>query len=146
MLCNRNAGLILGMVLLGSFSLLAGAQTKLYTPKAGTTERKAIMDALRVPVEKELHTKVIFEVPHLKVQDNWAFLRGIPRRSNGRPIDYRKTVYRKAVEEGAFDDEIAALLHKKRGKWTVTTYKIGSTDVAWEGWDQQYKAPSAIFK
>jgi hypothetical protein len=137
---------IILVVPLCAAAVFAGAQTKLYTPKAGSAERKAIMDALRVPVEKELKKKTIFKVQHLKVQKEWAFMRGTPRQSNGRPMDYHGTVYQEAIGQGAFDDGIAALLHKKRGKWTVTTYRIGSTDVAWDGWDRQYKAPSAIFK
>ena len=55
-------------------------------------------------------------------------------------------MHEEAIRQGAFDDEIAALLHKKGSRWTVTKYVIGATDVAWDGWDKQYKAPSALFK
>jgi hypothetical protein len=43
-------------------------------------------------------------VDHLKVQDGWAFLRGVPQQSDGRPMDYRGTIFEAAMQEGMFDD------------------------------------------
>ena len=120
------------------------AQT--YTPKSGSVERKALMDALRVPVEKELGKKVAFKIDHLKVQGDWAFMRGIPQQVNGKAMDYRDSPYQEAIKEGMFDDGICALLKKQDGEWTVVIYQIGATDVPWVGWDEEYKAPAAIFK
>jgi len=118
----------------------------LYTPAMGTSERKAIMDALRPSVEKELHTDVVFKVDHLKVLEGWAFLRGVPQRPDGGKIDYRKTIHREAFEAGAFDDGISALLHWKDGVWSTIKYNIGATDVVWEDWPQKYGAPPQIFR
>ena len=118
----------------------------LHTPERGSDERKAIMDALRTPVEKKLRQQVIFKIDHLKVQDGWAFMLGKPQRLDGTPVDYSDTVYKSAVEAGAFDDSILALLHEVGGKWRVVQYVIGATDVPYVDWDKKYHAPKAIFE
>ncbi|MFL6334333.1 MAG: hypothetical protein ACJ754_13550 [Pyrinomonadaceae bacterium] len=115
------------------------------TPAPGSAERKAIADALRAPVEKELKQKVVFKIDHLKVSGEWAFLRGVPQRPGGGKVDYNATPYRQRIEDGVFDDWICALLRKRAGKWQVVKYVIGATDVVYEGWDEEYKAPSALF-
>jgi hypothetical protein len=115
------------------------------TPAPGSAERKAIADALRAPVEKELKQKVVFKIDHLKVSGEWAFLRGVPQRPGGGKVDYNATPYRRRIEDGVFDDWICALLRRRAGKWQVVKYVIGATDVVYEGWDEEYKAPSAIF-
>jgi hypothetical protein len=115
------------------------------TPAPGSAERKAIAEALRAPVEKELKQKVVFKIDHLKVSGEWAFLRGVPQRPGGAKIDYSVTRYRQAIDDGIFDDWICALLRKRAGKWQVVKYVIGATDVVYLGWDEKYKAPSSIF-
>jgi hypothetical protein len=125
--------------------LPAAAQAQTTTPAAGSAERKAIADALRAPVERELKQKVIFKVDHLKLQNGWAFLRGVPQRPGGGEVDYGSTAYNEAIKEGMFDDGIVALLRKKAGKWQVVKYVIGAADVPYVTWDKDYKAPAAIF-
>lgn len=115
------------------------------TPKQGSAERKALVDALRAPVEKDLKQKVIFQIDHLKVQSNWAFMTGKPRTASGKAIDYKKTQYKEALDSGAFDDWICALWKKEGKKWKLIRYVIGATDVVWDGWYQEFKAPKAIF-
>jgi hypothetical protein len=124
----------------------ANPRNDLHTPERGSDERKAIMDALRVPVEKKLHQQVIFKADHLKVQSDWAFLIGKPQRLDGTPVDYSGTVYKDAVDAGAFDDGIVALLHEVSGKWRVVQFVIGATDVPFVDWDKKYHAPKAIFE
>lgn len=127
-------------------ALALGAQSQQpYTPKQGDAERRAITDALRAPVEKQLKQKVVFKIDHLKVQNNWAFLRGVPQQPGGGALDYKGTPYQTAVEEGAFDDGIVALLRKRQGKWRVVQFVVGATDVPYVDWDKKYRAPSAIF-
>jgi hypothetical protein len=118
----------------------------LHTPERGSDERKAIMDALRMPVEKKLRQQVIFKIDHLKSQNGWAFLLGKPQRLDGTRVDYSGTVYKDAVEAGAFGDGIVALLHQIDGKWRVVQYVIGATDVPYVDWDKKYHAPKAIFE
>ena len=135
------------MLVLSFFSTLLCASTTLaqYTPEKGSVERKAITDALRVPVEKKLKQSVVFNIDHLKVQDGWAFMFGAPRKPGGGRLDYSKTAYAEAEAAGMFDDNISALLRKVRGRWTVVKYVIGATDVVYLDWDKQYRAPSGIF-
>lgn len=118
---------------------------KVYTPEKGSAERTAILNALRVPVEKELKQKISFNVQTLNVQGIWAFLSGEPQTVAGGKPDYRNTPYREAVNSGAFDDNFFALLKKTGGKWKVVKYDIGCTDVCYVGWWKTYKAPKAIF-
>jgi hypothetical protein len=129
----------------GGGSLKSESGAVPHVPEKGSAERKAILDALRVPVEKQLKQPVIFKIDHLKVQNNWAFLTGRPQNSDGSAIDYTNTVYQEAVDSGAFDDGIVALLRRAGVKWTVVQYVIGATDVPYENWDKKYRAPKGIF-
>jgi hypothetical protein len=118
---------------------------KVYTPEKGSAERTAILNALRVPVEKELRQKTQFAAETFNVQGNWAFLSGEPQNLNGGRPNYKGTPYQAAVDAGAFDNNFFALLKKTGGKWKVVTYAIGCTDVCYAGWWKRYKAPKAIF-
>jgi hypothetical protein len=122
------------------------SQEQPYTPEPQTAERKAIADALRAPVQEKLKKSVVFKIDHLKVQDGWAFLRGVPQRPDGKAMDYNDTPYRRQKELGMFDDQISALLKKEDEKWVVVTYDIGATDVVYLEWAEKYKAPPAIFE
>jgi hypothetical protein len=122
------------------------AQDAPQTPEPSSPERKAIMDTLRVPVEKELKQNVVFRIRRLKVQNGWAFLDGTPQQPGGKPVNYRNTRYQTAIEAGAFDDGILALLRKDKGAWRVVVYEIGSTDYPAPSWQQNYKAPPEIFR
>jgi hypothetical protein len=117
----------------------------LHHPKAGSAERKAILDALRVPVEKELGQAVVFKVSTFSAMGSWAFLYGRPLQPSGKAVDYTHTPYIEAIAGGAFDDGVSALLKLEGGRWRVVTYNIGATDVAWYDWDKRYGAPKAIF-
>lgn len=133
-------------VALVSIVVPALGQGRTHTPAPGSAERKAILDALRKPVERNLGQDVLFKIDHFKVSGEWAFVRGVPQQPGGQPIDYSRTEYREAIEAGAFDDGFCALLERRAGKWTVVTYVIGATDVAWDGWWDEYGAPKAIFE
>jgi hypothetical protein len=134
--------LVISCVLFGT----TWAQEMVPSLQPGSAERKAILRALRVPVRKELKKQALFKVDHLKVQDQWAFMRGVLQQPQGKPMNYTGTPYQGAIKLGVFDDWICALLYKERGKWRVVTYVIGATDVAYDGWDKQYQAPASIFK
>ncbi len=105
------------------------------TPKAGSLERKAIIDALRKPVQKETKFPIIFKVGHLKTQNGWAFLSGSALHANGKPI-----------ETEFLWGEVAALFRKKGKTWTVLHWGFatdtGVMDKARQKWKQ---APRAIF-
>ena len=145
---------LLGMVILCASGIVAAqgggavevkAASDPHVPERGSVERKAIVDALRVPVEKAVKQPVIFRIEHLKTQNNFAFLVGTPQRPDGTSLDYDGTAYQDAVEAGAFDDGIVALLRKVNAKWKVVQYVIGATDVPYVEWDKKYGAPKGIF-
>jgi hypothetical protein len=138
----KKSFLSLSIVLVFAFSAFA---QKTYTPEKGSAERTAILNALRTPVEKELKQKIQFAVNTLRVSGNWAFVNGEPQNASGGIPNYRITQYRRAVEDGFFDNNFQALLRRQNGKWRVVTYAIGCTDVCWYGWWDDYKAPKSIF-
>ncbi|HZE70747.1 MAG TPA: hypothetical protein VE135_14645 [Pyrinomonadaceae bacterium] len=122
-----------------------GFNGEVYTPEKASPERKAILDTLRVPIEKKLKQSVVFKIDHFKVQNGWAFILATPQKPEGGPPDYRGTVYERAVDAGAFDNGVVALLHNVKGNWKLVNYMIGATDVPYVDWDKTYRAPRAIF-
>lgn len=138
----RKAIVTLGFV----FALLfvVNGQT-VYTPEKGSPERKAILDSLRIPVERELKQKIVFSTNNFNVLGNWAFLGGDPQSPGGGVPDYRGTPYQQAKDADMFDNNFFAILKKTRGKWKVVHHAIGCTDVCYADWWRRYKAPKAIF-
>ncbi|MGD9589029.1 MAG: hypothetical protein AB7Q37_01815 [Pyrinomonadaceae bacterium] len=133
-----------------TLALVAGtsiglAAQSIYTPARGSAERKAILDALRVPVERDLKQKIVFSAENFNVMGTWAFIGGEPQRSGGSRPDYRGTRYWDAVLDEMFDNNIFALMRKTGGRWRVVTYAIGCTDVCYADWWRRYRAPKAIF-
>ena len=132
------------ILLLLAAASASAAQTA-YTPEKGSPERKAILAALRVPVERDLKQKVVFVADNFRVQGNFAFVSGTPQNSTGGDPDYARTKYAEQVDSGAFDNNFFALLKKTAGKWRVTHYAIGCTDVCYADWWRRFRAPKAIF-
>lgn len=122
------------------------SKTETFTPAKDSPERTAIMDALRVPVGKELKQEVIFAVDKLKVQGDWAFLSGQPKSKNGGEPDWKITRYQAFIDRGDFEEGLHALLKNTGGKWEVVKYMMNCHDVCYLGWDKEYKAPKAIFE
>lgn len=116
-----------------------------YEPAKGSPERKAILDALRVPVERDLKQKIVFVANDFKVQGTWAFVGGSPQSTTGGEPNYAGTKYADAYESGAFDNNLFGLLRKTGGRWKVITYAIGCTDVCYADWWRTYRAPRGIF-
>lgn len=127
--------------------IFAGAafSQRVYTPEKGSAERTAILNALRVPVERKLKQKISFNVENFRVQGAWAFLSGDPQSPSGGRPDYRNTPYQQAINADMFDNNFFALLKKTGGKWRVVTYAIGCTDVCYATWWRDHRAPKAIF-
>ena len=140
---------MLTKLMLGTLILLAITTTALaqpaYTPEKGSPERKAILDALRVPVEQDLKQKVVFVADNFKVQGSWAFVGGTPQNAQGGEPDYTRTKYADQHDSGAFDNNFFAVLRKNAGRWKVVNYAIGCTDVCYGDWWRRFKAPKAIF-
>ena len=117
---------------------------KAHTPAPGSAERKAIMDVLRVPCEKDLGLKVIFRVQHLRVAGDLAFARVVPIRPNGKEIDYSRTKYREQEADGAFDAEAEALLRRQGGEWKLLEWRFGATDTEIDIWIEKYRMPRSL--
>ncbi|MFP6880188.1 MAG: hypothetical protein VCA34_04525 [Roseibacillus sp.] len=62
-------------------------------------ERADILNAVRDPLEDQIHQKVIFRVSHLKVQDGWSFLIAQPRTRDDKPMDYTGTIFEWGTRE-----------------------------------------------
>lgn len=127
------------------FAASAAAAQSIHTPAKNSAERAAILNGLRLPVEKDLKQKIVFVTDIFNVQGSWAYVSGTPQTPDGGRPDYRNTRYADAVNSGAFDNNIFALLKRTSGKWKVVTYAIGCTDVCYLDWWSRFKAPKAIF-
>lgn len=124
----------------------ARSKTETFTPEKDSPERTAIMDALRVPVGKELKQEVIFTVDKLKVQGDWAFFSGEPKAKGGGEPNWKITKYQEFIDSGDFEKGLHALLKNTNGKWELVTHMMNCHDVCYLGWDTEYKAPKAIFE
>jgi hypothetical protein len=108
-------------------------------------ERKAVLNAARTVLEKDLQQRVLFVVQSLRELNGWAFLTGRTVQPNGKPIDYRRTHYREAVDAEAFDDAVSVLLQKSKRGWQVKVFALGATDVPWVDWPRKFGAPKRLF-
>ncbi len=121
-----------------ALSLNAFAQSA-HTPAVGSEERKAVMDAIRGPAEKDLKQKIIFKVDRLRVAGDWAYARVSPTRPDGSELNYSKTRYQEEIDLGLFDPQGEALLFKEsNGNWRVIEWAYGSTDVQSAGWSDKH--------
>lgn len=136
---------VLALFALVASSSAAAAQGCPFTPAVGDPERKAIMDALRGPVEAELGQQVRFVAETFNVCGGWAFLEASPQRPDERPVDWTITPYREAVEDGVCGGYVHALLVKENGGWHVREHVICASDVPWVDWSGQFGAPRELF-
>lgn len=132
-------------VLLMLGAVIAANGQSVYTPERGSAERKAILDAVRTPVERELKQKIVFAASTFNVLGNWTFIFGTMQTPEGGQPDFSRTKYAQAQRDGFFDNNFQALIKKTAGKWTVVKYQIGCTDVCYTEWWRQYRAPKSIF-
>lgn len=136
--------MIFCVFVLGLCAAGANAQS-VHTPAKGSAERTAILNALRVPVERDLKQKIVFVAEHFNVSGTWAFVGGEPQAVGGGAPNYRGTKYQAAKDADMFDNNFFAVLRKTAGRWKVVTYAIGCTDVCYADWWKRYRAPKAIF-
>lgn len=113
----------------------------------GDPLRRTLLNTLRPSIEDELNQPVQFMVDTLKIQGDWAFYAGQVQRPDGRPIDFARAGFAEAIAEGVFDGPATyGLMHRVGGRWTVTVFVIGPTDVAYIGWPDAYGAPASLFE
>jgi hypothetical protein len=121
------ARLLLLLTVLTSF-----ARAEVYEPKMGSPERKAIMDAMRVPVSKHAGTKVIF-TGGVKVSGKWARFEGGVAPADGKHV--------KADVADEMELDFFALLRKENGEWKVLFWAFSGDISAYE--DARKKFPEA---
>lgn len=114
-----------------------------YEPERGSAERKAILDAIRVPVERDMKQKIVFVTDNFRVQGSWAFVGGTLQSPDGGQPDLRGTPW--AEEADFFENNFFAPVRKTGSRWRVTTHAIGCTDVCYSDWWRRYRAPKAVF-
>src|SRR4051812_33499135 len=105
-------------------TITAVSAQAVHSPDKTSPERKAILDTLRIPVERDLKQKVAFIVENLNVSSNWAFVSGTPQSATGGEPDYKITKYWQAKRDGMFDNNYFALLKRTAGNWKVVKYQI----------------------
>ena len=113
------------------------------TPERSSPVRKAIMNSLRVPVERDLKQKIVFVTDDFKILANWAFVSGRPTTPSGGAPNLKGTAWEGS--EDMFDNNFFGLLKNDGGKWKVVAYALGCTDVCYADWWRKYKAPKQIF-
>ncbi|HEX8237181.1 MAG TPA: hypothetical protein VF600_14580 [Abditibacteriaceae bacterium] len=117
------------------FTVDASKAGPTYTPKAGSAERKAILDALRKPVSKKVKTPVIFELGYFKVHDGWAMVSGSALKANGTRFG-----------DEYLWGEITALLRKEKKSWRVLQWGFASDTSVFDEARKKYPhAPRSIF-
>lgn len=104
-----------------------------YEPKPGSAERKAIMDAMRLPVSKHVGKRVTF-TGSVRVAGGWASFQGGADPSDGKPP---------RDEDVAFQLELDffALLRREGSAWAVVHWGFAGDVGAVE--DARKKAPDA---
>lgn len=131
----------LGWVLLGALPLAPAllatqsaqarpANVAVHTPKPGSRERSAIMDALRVPVQKSYKGKkpTFTSVDEFRVGGGWAHLSAMTVDSKGKPL---------APDPDSPYMPLTALLHMEKGRWRVVEW-IYAGDVIQIEWARKY--------
>ncbi len=104
-----------------------------YSPKPGSKERKAILNALRVPVQKEAKQTVLFYAVNMKVEKGWAFVDCLVKDKTGKKYVLGEL-------------ETSALMRKINGRWKVLHWgTAGDIGVTCEAAKKYPQAPKAIF-
>ena len=104
-----------------------------HTPRPGSPERKAVLDALRKPVEKQARQKVVFHNVSIRVEKGWAFVTAISKDLTGKKLVLG-------------DLATSGLLRKQAGHWKVLHWGVaGDIGVTCEAAKKYPQAPKAIF-
>jgi len=124
------------------------AQAVIRNVPVGDPLRRVLLDTLRPAIENDLGQPVQFMVDTLRVEDgNWAFFAGRSQQPNGRPIDFSRTHYKEAMDEGMFDGPATtALFSYNNGEWRVVYFAVGPTDVPYVGWQDEFSLPQGLFE
>ncbi|MCP4182105.1 MAG: hypothetical protein GY761_02135 [Hyphomicrobiales bacterium] len=135
---------LLLQILLSVGNVAAGGE-KYYEPGRGSQERKAIMNAARVPISREIGQRVIFVVDVLRTDGRMAYLQATPVNPDSTPLNWNNTPFREDWSADMMSDVVMVLLERQGSSWKAMDYFIGPTDVAWYGWLEKYGLPQTLF-
>lgn len=90
-------------------------------------ERRAVLDALRGPVERVLGPDIEFVVQRIRVQGSYAFVDAFPQRRGGGRINPGRYLS-DYVPDAGFAAQ--AILRNTGGGWRVARYELNAGD-AW---------------
>jgi len=95
----------------------------------------------------EMDIKSIRLAPQfMKQSKDWVFISLDIQDATGKPLEYPKGHFLyESVQEGMIGNTVEALLRKNVGNWELIDIAFNATDVAWDGWDEEYNAPKHIF-
>ena len=117
----------------------------IYTPPKQTAERKAIIDAARVPIQLFLAQPTTFVVDILHTDGVWAYLEAHPIHPDDSPINWSITPYAEAISNGTMSDIVMVLMQYYEDRWTIVDYAIGPTGKYWTDWVDVFGVPKAMF-
>jgi hypothetical protein len=106
MLMRLLVAALLSFLIMGTGVAETATAPAIYTPAAGSMERKAILDALHDAIGQQQQAQDSLVVVSMNVTDKWAWLHVRPRGES-------KT------------EDITALLRKKAGGWEVVEMPCG---------------------
>lgn len=120
-----------------------GFAQAIQTPKPGSAERSAILNAMRPQVEAAMRGPVVFVVDTMNVAEGWAFVTAHPQRPDGSAIDPSTTGYAQDIE---FMDGLStyALLLYANARWNLVELHTGPTDVIYSIWPEIFGVPSYV--
>lgn len=133
---------LVASIVMALFATLVMA-AEIHEPAKGSAERKAILDAMRPSIEKQMKAPVEFVIQSLKSDGKWALLIAEPQRPGGAAIDPEQTAF--AGKSDQMDGlTVTALARMKNGKWRRVTDIVGSMDVAYLAWADEFGAPKSL--
>jgi len=119
------------------FVVARSASAKVRTPKPGSVERRAILDAVRKPYEKYVKEKTVFYDVAIRISGDWAYAQGDGRNINGGALKFWSPIA---------DPTMVATLKKRRGRWTVVYWGASSgEDAFYEAVKGSKGAPRELF-
>lgn len=141
MTIDRRMLLLAGLTAIVSGPVIAES----VTPPPGSAERRALLDAVRPPIEAKIGPPVVFVVHVIHVWGDWAYVQAVPQRPGGVPIDWSRTKFKDDFARDIMTDIVMCLLQRNGAQWTVTEFVLGPTDVFWESWVGKYRLPRTLF-
>jgi hypothetical protein len=113
---------------------------------ANWKRKKAALDMLNTALGKKLGIATVFEPGVYNTKNQYAYISGIPKQSDGKPIDYSKTTFAKDAQAKTFVNKVNALMKYENGKWKLLVYHLGEDKPHVKTWVEKFKAPKDLFK